>query len=197
MISRLIATNVSKLQNNYGKTLELNFELNRSHDVTWSACSSVKFVRYGRYTGGCRLLLLITRCAYAQGGLSVWVRLYIYMCVCVCVCRQKTRLFAVLPLENRHEITLYRSASQFIFFERCLHSKNRGGHIPPKSSHTASVTSHQGGLGVNSPPKRWWDLSRTTAKWERHTAKAEQGCVRIENGCTACRCVLRCCQECC
>ena len=31
MISRLIATNVSKLQNNYGKTLELNFELNRSH----------------------------------------------------------------------------------------------------------------------------------------------------------------------
>ena len=67
-----------------------------------------------------------------------------------------------------------------------LHSKNRGGHIPPKSSHTASVTSHQGGLGVNSPPKRWWDLSRTTAKWERHTAKAEQGCVRIENGCTAC-----------
>ena len=49
-----------------------------------------------------------------RGGLSVWVRLYI--CVCVCVCRQKTRLFAVLPLENRHEIALYRSASQFIFF---------------------------------------------------------------------------------
>ena len=38
----------------------------------------------------------------------------------MCVCRQKTRLFAVLPLENRHEIALYRSASQFIFFERCL-----------------------------------------------------------------------------
>ena len=45
------------------------------------------------------------------------------------------------------------------------HSKNRGARdIPPKSSHTASVTSHQGGLGVNSPPKRWWDLSRTTSK---------------------------------
>ena len=44
----------------------------------------------------------------------------IYLCVTVCVCRQKTRLFAVLPLENRHEITLHRSASQFIFFERCL-----------------------------------------------------------------------------
>ena len=43
--------------------------------------------------------------------------------VCVCVCRQKTRLFAVLPLENRHEIALYRSASQFIFFERCLESR--------------------------------------------------------------------------
>ena len=41
----------------------------------------------------------------------------------VCVCRQKTRLFAVLPLENRHEIALYRSASQFIFFERCLESR--------------------------------------------------------------------------
>ena len=39
-----------------------------------------------------------------RGGLSVWVRLYIYICVCVCVCRQKTRLFAVLPLENRHEM---------------------------------------------------------------------------------------------
>ena len=48
---------------------------------------------------------------------------HIYMCVCVCVCRQKTRLFAVLPLENRHEIALYRSASQFIFFERCLESR--------------------------------------------------------------------------
>ena len=39
------------------------------------------------------------------------------------MCRQKTRLFAVLPLENRHEIALYRSASQFIFFERCLESR--------------------------------------------------------------------------
>ena len=35
----------------------------------------------------------------------------------------KTRLFAVLLLENRHEIALYRSASQFIFFERCLQSR--------------------------------------------------------------------------
>ena len=33
------------------------------------------------------------------------------------------RVFAVLPLENRHEIALYRSASQFIFFERCLESR--------------------------------------------------------------------------
>ena len=47
----------------------------------------------------------------------------IYLCVTVCVCRQKTRLFVVLPLENRHEITLHRSASQFIFFERCLQSR--------------------------------------------------------------------------
>ena len=43
--------------------------------------------------------------------------------MCGCVCRQKTRLFAVLLLENRHEIALYRSASQFIFFERCLQSR--------------------------------------------------------------------------
>ena len=43
--------------------------------------------------------------------------------VCLFVCRQKTRPFAVLPLENRHEIVLYRSASQFIFFERCLESR--------------------------------------------------------------------------
>ena len=49
--------------------------------------------------------------------------LSIYLCVRVCVCRQKTRLFAVLLLENRHEIALYRSASQFIFFERCLQSR--------------------------------------------------------------------------
>ena len=53
-----------------------------------------------------------------RGGLSVWVRLY----VCVCV-SAKTRLFAVLLLENRHEIALYRSASQFIFFKRCLQSR--------------------------------------------------------------------------
>ena len=45
-----------------------------------------------------------------------------HICI-MCVCRQKTRLFAVLPLENRHEIVLYRSASQFIFFERCLESR--------------------------------------------------------------------------
>ena len=31
----------------------------------------------------------------------------VYICVCVCV--EKTRLFAVLPLENRHEIALYCS----------------------------------------------------------------------------------------
>ena len=42
----------------------------------------------------------------------------------MCVCVTKTRLFAVLPLENRHEIALYRSASQFIFFERCLESSD-------------------------------------------------------------------------
>ena len=59
-----------------------------------------------------------------RGGLSVWVHLYICMYVCMYnVCRQKTRLFAVLLLENRHEIALYRSASQFIFFERCLQSR--------------------------------------------------------------------------
>ena len=59
-----------------------------------------------------------------RGGLSVWVRLYICVCVCVDVCVvKKTWLFAVLPLENRHEIALYRSASQFIFFERCLESR--------------------------------------------------------------------------
>ena len=44
------------------------------------------------------------------------------MCVSMCV-SAKTRLFAVLLLENRHEIALYRSASQFIFFERCLQSR--------------------------------------------------------------------------
>ena len=65
---------------------------------------------------------VFTRCAYAQGRVK---RLSpsIYVCVCVCVCVTKTRLFAVLPLENRHEIALYRSASQFIFFERCLESR--------------------------------------------------------------------------
>ena len=66
----------------------------------------------------------ITRCAYAQGRVKrLSPSIYIYVCVCVCVWRQKTRLFAVLPLENRHEIALYRSASQFIFFERCLESR--------------------------------------------------------------------------
>ena len=54
---------------------------------------------------------------YPVHVLSVWM--------CVCVCRQKTWLFAVLLLENRHQIALYsyRSASQFIFFERCLQSR--------------------------------------------------------------------------
>ena len=32
----------------------------------------------------------------------------------------KTRLFTVLPLENRHKIALYRSDLQFLFFERFL-----------------------------------------------------------------------------
>ena len=41
----------------------------------------------------------------------------------ICLSSKCTRLFAVLPLENRHEIALYRSASQFIFFERCLESR--------------------------------------------------------------------------
>ena len=45
------------------------------------------------------------------------------MYVTIFVCRQKTGLFVVLLLENRHEIALYRSASQFIFFERCLQSR--------------------------------------------------------------------------
>ena len=50
--------------------------------------------------------------------------IYIFVCVYMCVCvSAKTRLFAVLLLENRHEIALYRSASQFIFFERCLQSR--------------------------------------------------------------------------
>ena len=59
-----------------------------------------------------------TRCAYAQGRVK-----RLSPSIYLCVCRQKTRLFAVLPLENRHEIALYRSASQFIFFERCLESR--------------------------------------------------------------------------
>ena len=60
----------------------------------------------------------ITRCAYAQGRVKrLSPSIYLF------VCRQKTRLFAVLPLENRHEIALYCSASQFIFFERCLESR--------------------------------------------------------------------------
>ena len=69
--------------------------------------------------------MLITRRAYAQGSVkrlspSIYVCVCVYVCMYVCmyVCRQKTRLF--VPLKNRHEIALYRSASQFIFFERCL-----------------------------------------------------------------------------
>ena len=66
---------------------------------------------------------IFTRCAYAQGRVKrLSPSIYIYMWICVCV-GKKTRLFAVLPLENRHEIALYRSASQFIFFERCLESR--------------------------------------------------------------------------
>ena len=64
--------------------------------------------------------MVITRCAYAQGRVKRFESVYIFVCVCVV---KKTRLFAVLPLENRHEIALYRSASQFIFFERCLESR--------------------------------------------------------------------------
>ena len=63
-------------------------------------------------------LSVVTRCAYAQGRVK-----RLSPSICLFVCRQKTRLFAVLPLENRHEIALYRSASQFIFFERCLESR--------------------------------------------------------------------------
>ena len=33
---------------------------------------------------------------------------------CVSVCGQKTRLFTVLPLENRHKMALYHLVSQFI-----------------------------------------------------------------------------------
>ena len=45
------------------------------------------------------------------------------MYVCMFVCDQKTRLFTVLPLENRHEMAFCRSVSQFIFLERCLKSR--------------------------------------------------------------------------
>ena len=41
----------------------------------------------------------ITRCAYAQGRVK-----HLSPSIYLCVCRQKTRLFAVLPFENRHEI---------------------------------------------------------------------------------------------
>ena len=58
-----------------------------------------------------------TQCAYAQGRVK---RLSPSRCLFVV---KKTRLFAVLPLENHHEIALYRSASQFMFFERCLESR--------------------------------------------------------------------------
>ena len=39
------------------------------------------------------------------------------------MCDQKTRLFTVLPLENRHRIALNRSVLQFIFFERSKQSR--------------------------------------------------------------------------
>ena len=35
----------------------------------------------------------------------------------MCVCRQKTRLFTVLPLENRHKITLYRGSAIHILLK--------------------------------------------------------------------------------
>ena len=66
------------------------------------------------------LVPIFTRCAYAQGRVKCLSPSIYIIYVCVCVCHQKTRLFCVLPLENRHEIALYRSASQFIFSERCL-----------------------------------------------------------------------------
>ena len=68
-----------------------------------------------------KIVRFITRCTYAQGRvkrLSPSIYLRVYMCVSA-----KTRLFAVLLLENHHEIALYRLASQFIFFERCLQSR--------------------------------------------------------------------------
>ena len=41
--------------------------------------------------------------------------------MCVCVSAKNTAVCCLI--ENRHEIALYRSASQFIFFERCLESR--------------------------------------------------------------------------
>ena len=41
---------------------------------------------------------------------------------CVCVCDQKTQLFTILPLENRHKIALYRSVLQFVSLASLLSS---------------------------------------------------------------------------
>ena len=62
---------------------------------------------------GCMFMTACIGCYYpgrvSAEGLRVWLRRS------VCVCRQKTQLFIVLPLIDRHEIALYRLASQFLF----------------------------------------------------------------------------------
>ena len=101
----------SSLSRGGGSYFQLGGLINYSWKVGWATqLLLVQWVHVQRFLPGAPM---------RRGGLSVWVRLYIYLCVC----RQKTRLFAVLLLENRHEIALYRSASQFIFFERCLQSR--------------------------------------------------------------------------
>ena len=40
----------------------------------------------------------------------------------MCVIKKHGCLLAVLPIQNRRKIALYRSILQFIFFERCLQS---------------------------------------------------------------------------
>ena len=67
--------------------------------------------------------VIITRCAYAQGRVKRLSPSILYICMCVCGGKKHGCLLSSVPLENRHEIALYRSASQFIFFERCLESR--------------------------------------------------------------------------
>ena len=62
-----------------------------------------------------KAIFIFTRCAYAQGRvkrLSPSIYLFVSKNTAVCCL-----------IENRHEIAIYRSASQFIFFERCLESR--------------------------------------------------------------------------